>query len=155
VEARARELWERMLHSLSHQGISKEAYLQISGRSEDDILAEAKPDAERALRREAVIEAVVEAEGIEPSEGDVLDALQATAAREGTTPEKLRRQLEKAGRLDDLREDLAQRRAVDLLAEEAKPISVEQAQARDKLWTPGREDAERRSAGRLWTPGSG
>ena len=155
VEARARELWERMLHSLSHQGISKEAYLQISGRSEDDILAEAKPDAERALRREAVIEAVVEAEGIEPSEGDVLDALQATAAREGTTPEKLRRQLEKAGRLDDLREDLAQRRAVDLLAEEAKPISVEQAQARDKLWTPGREDAESGSAGRLWTPGSG
>ena len=155
VEARARELWERMLHSLSHQGISREAYLQISGRSEDDILAEAKPDAERALRREAVIQAVVEAEGIEPSEGDVLDALQATAAREGTTPEKLRRRLEKAGRLDDLREDLAQRRAVDLLAEEAKPISVEQAQARDKLWTPGREGAESGSAGRLWTPGSG
>jgi len=155
VEARARELWERMLHSLSHQGISREAYLQISGRSEDDILAEAKPDAERALRREAVIQAVVEAEGIEPSEGDVLDALQATAAREGTTPEKLRRRLEKAGRLDDLREDLAQRRAVDLLAEDAKPISVEQAQARDKLWTPGREGAESGSAGRLWTPGSG
>ena len=109
----------------------------------------------RALRREAVIEAVVEAEGIEPSEGDVLDALQATAARDGTTPEKLRRQLDKAGRLDDLREDLAQRRAVDLLAEEAKPISVEQARARDKLWTPGREDTESASAGRLWTPGSG
>ena len=31
VEARARELWEQMLHSLSHQGISKEMYLQISG----------------------------------------------------------------------------------------------------------------------------
>ena len=41
------------------------------------------------------------------------------------------------------------------LAEEAKPISVEQAQARDKLWTPGREGAESGSAGRLWTPGSG
>jgi trigger factor len=155
VDARARELWERMLHSLSHQGISREAYLQISGRSEEDVLAEAKPDAERALRREAVIEAVVEAEGIEASEGDVLDALQATATREGTTPEKLRRQLEKAGRLDELREDLAQRRAVDLLAEAATPITVEQAQARDKLWTPGREEAEGGSAGRLWTPGSG
>jgi trigger factor len=153
VEARARELWERMLHSLSHQGISKDAYVRIAGKGEDEILAEAKPDAERALRREAVIEAVVEAEGIEPSEGDVLDALQATAVREGTTPEKLRRRLEKAGRLDELREELAQRAAVDLLTRAAKPISVDQARARDKLWTPGRE-GEGGARGELWTPGS-
>jgi trigger factor len=153
VDARARELWERMLHSLSHQGITKEAYLRIAGRDEEDILAEAKPDAEQALRREAVIAAVIEAEEIEPSDGDVLAALQATAARERTTPEKLRARLEKAGRLDELRDDLAQRAAVDLLAEHATPISVEQAQARDKLWTPGKEASE--GSTRLWTPGSG
>ena len=98
-----------MLHSLSHQGISKDVYLQISGKTEEEILDEAQPDAEQALRREAVLAAVIEAEGIEPSDGDILDALQATAARENTTPEKLRERLEKAGRLDDLREDLAQR----------------------------------------------
>jgi trigger factor len=34
VEARAREMWERMLHSLSHRGISREAYLGISARSD-------------------------------------------------------------------------------------------------------------------------
>jgi trigger factor len=157
VEARARELWERMLHQLSHQGIAKEAYLQIAGREEDDIVAEAKPDAEQALRREAVIAAVIEAEGIEPSEGDVLDALQATAAREGTTPEKLRQRLDKAGRLDDLRDDLAQRAAVELLAEHASAISVDQAKARDKLWTPekeARDPGADPAASRLWTPGS-
>ena len=42
------------------------------------------------------------------------------------------------------------------MAEQAKPISVEQARARDKLWTPGREEQEGAgAAGRLWTPGSG
>jgi trigger factor len=153
VDARAQELWERMLHSLSHQGIDKDAYLRIAGRDEADILEEAKPDAEQALRREAVIAAVIEAEGIEPSEGDILDALQTTATREGTTPEKLRARLEKAGRLDDLREDLAQRAAIDLLAENATPISVEQAQARDKLWTPGRQGSDD-APSRLWTPGA-
>jgi trigger factor len=153
VEARASELWERMAHSLSHQGISKEAYLQIAGRSEEEVLAEARPDAEQALRREAVIAAVVEAEGIEPADGDVLDALGAAAAREGATPEAMRERLEKAGRIDELREDLAQRAAVDLLAEHATAISVEQAQARDKLWTPGSEAAEE-SESQLWTPGS-
>jgi trigger factor len=153
VDARARELWDRMLHSLGHQGINKEAYLRIAGRSEEEILEEAKPDAEKALRREAVIAAVIEAEGIEPTDGDILDALQATAARERTTPEKLRARLEKAGRLDDLVDDLAQRAAVDLLAENAAPISVEQAKARDKLWTPGKDPAESGSS-QLWTPGS-
>ncbi len=155
VEARARELWDRMLHSLGHQGISREAYLRIAGQSEEDLLEQARPDAEQALRREAVIAAVVEAEGIEPSDGDVLDALQASAAREGTTPEKLRERLEKAGRLDSLREDIAQRMAVDFLAEHAKPLTVAQAQVRDKLWTPEKGRGEAAEAGqRLWTPGS-
>jgi trigger factor len=122
IDARAKELWERMLHSLSHQGISKEAYLRISGRDEEEILAEAKPDAENALRREAVIAAVVDAEEIEATDGDVLDALQESAQRENTTPEKLRRRLEKAGRLDDLRADLAQRRAIDLMVEHATAV---------------------------------
>ena len=46
--------------------------------------------------------------------------------------------------------------AVDWLVEHAKPITVEQAQARDKLWTPEREAGEAAPAGgsRLWTPGS-
>jgi trigger factor len=156
VEARARELWDRMLHSLSHQGISRETYLQISGKSEEELLEEAKPDAERALRREAVIAAVVEAEGIEPSDGDILDALQASAARENVKVEKLRDRLEQSGRLDDLREDLAARQAIDLLVENAKPISVEQAQARDKLWTPDKDAGEEESGSRpqIWTPGS-
>ena len=154
VDARSRELWERMLHSLSHQGISKEAYLQIAERGEDEIVADAKPDAEQALRREAVLAAVIEAESVEPSDGDVLVALAAAAAREGTTPEKLRSRLEKSGRLQELREELAQRAAVDLLAEHATAISVEQAQARNKLWTPGSEPGDEPAGGRLWTPGA-
>jgi trigger factor len=137
VEARARELWDQMLHSLAHRGISKDAYLSIADKSEQELLDEAKPDAERALRREAVLAAVIEAEGIEPSDGDVLDALQQTAVQQGTTPEKLRKRLEQQGRLDELKDDLAQRRAVELLAERAEPISPERAAAREKIILPG------------------
>ena len=43
----------------------------------------------------------------------------------------------------------------DLLAAEATPISVEQAKARDKLWTPEKEAASEDAPARLWTPGSG
>jgi trigger factor len=119
IVSRARELLDRMMHNLEHQGISREMYLQISGRTEEELLEEGSADAQRTLEREAVLAAIAEAESIEPAEGDVLDALQATAAREDTTPEKLRARLEKAGRLDDLLEDLRQRAALDLIVEHA------------------------------------
>jgi trigger factor len=152
VEARARELWDQMLHSLGHQGISKEMYLQISGREEEDIVAEGKPDAERQLKREAVLAAVVAAESIEPTEEEVLAALEEAAPSEQTSAKKLLERMKSAGRLDTFTSELANRKALDLLADSATPITVEQAQARDKLWTPG-SDAEERSQ-QLWTPGS-
>jgi trigger factor len=138
VEARARELWENMIHSLSHQGITREAYLRISGRTEDEIVDQGKEDAEKALRREAVLAAVVEAEGIKPTEEELLEAVESAAPSERMSPKKLLERLRSAGRLEQLEDDLAQRKALDLIAESASPISLERAQAREKLWTPGR-----------------
>jgi trigger factor len=155
VDARARELWEQMLHSLAHQGISREAYLRIAGRREDEIVEQSKPDAEQALRREAVLAAIVEAEAIEPTEEEVLEAVGQAAGDGRTSPKKLLERLKSSGRLDALKQDLAQRKALDLIAESARPISVEQARAREKLWTPGEpERSGSRSAGQLWTPDS-
>ncbi|HKG66605.1 MAG TPA: trigger factor [Solirubrobacteraceae bacterium] len=124
VEARARELWEQMIHSLSHQGISKEAYLRISGREEDEIVEQGKDDAAQALRREAVLAAIIEAEAIEPTGDEVLEAV-GQAAEGQESPKKLLERLKSAGRLDALKEDLAQRKALDLVTESAKPVAAE------------------------------
>lgn len=153
VEARARELWDQMAHTLSHQGIPRETYLQITGKTEEELVEEGKEPAERDLRREAVLAAVVEAEGIDPSEDEMLESLERVATTERTTPKKLLERLRSNGRIDGLRIELAQRNAVDVIADSAKPITVAQAQARDKLWTPGSEPAEEAAAGGLWTPG--
>src|SRR3954470_9365058 len=48
VDARARELWDQMMHSLSHQGISKEMYLQIAGKDEEAIVAHNRASAASA-----------------------------------------------------------------------------------------------------------
>ena len=159
AQARAQEMWERMLHSLSHRGITREAYLQIVSREESEILAEMVPEAEVGLRREAVITAIAAAEGISPSEEQILAALAPTAEREGIEPRKLLGELRTAGRLDEVREDLAARQAIDLVAESAKPIPLAQAEAREQLWTPEKETAAvvgggegTGEAGRLWTP---
>jgi trigger factor len=158
IKARAREMWERMLHSLGHRGISREAYLQIVGREEADVVADMEGDADIALRREAVITAIVAAEEIAPTDEDLLEALAPTAEREGIEPQKLIGELRGAGRLEEAREDLAAREAIALIAEAATPIAPEQAQAREALWTPGAEGAasgvggESTAPARLWTP---
>jgi trigger factor len=159
VKARAREMWERMTHSLSHRGISREAYVRVLGRSEEEILADMESDAEQALRREAVLTAVVETEGIEPSEQELLEALTPIAEREGVEPQKLLDELRRAGRLEEVREDLAAREAIDVIAGRAVAIPVGQAQAREKLWTPdkgaqadGGAQGAAAGSGRLWTP---
>jgi trigger factor len=154
VEARSREMFDQMMHSLSHQGISKEAYLRISGQEEDAVVEAGREDASQGLRREAVLAAIVEAEGIDPTDEEVLEAVEKAAPSEGGSAKKVLERLKSAGRLDELKADLAQRRAMDLIAESAKPISVEQAQARDKLWTPEKGDESEAGRGRLWTPGS-
>jgi trigger factor len=159
VAARAKEMWERTLHSLAHRGITREAYLQILGRKEPEILAELAPEAEQALRREAVITAVVEAEGINPGDEQLLEALAPSAERESVEPTQLLERLRADGRLDEVREDLAARQAIELIAAAATPIPLATAQAREQLWTPEKEQGSRAHSpnepaqpGRLWTP---
>jgi trigger factor len=127
----------------------------MTGKTEEELVTEAEPDAEQALKREAVLAEIVKAEGIEVSDEEI-----ATALREAAGPDASDKQLKRAlkrarkqGAEDALRDDIAMRKAVDLLVESAKPIPVEQAAAREKLWTPEKERPAE-GASELWTPGS-
>lgn len=160
VHARAHEVVHQTMNALTRQGISKETYLRIAGKDEESLAHDAEPDAATALRREAVLAAVILAEKIEPSDEDLVEALRPAAERDGSDPAELVTQLREAGRLDALREDVAARQAIELLVREASPITLDPAGtagaadgSREKLWTPGSEDAEGR-AEQIWTPGS-
>ena len=160
VHARAHEMLEQTFSALARQGIGKDTYLKIAGKDEEELAHEAEPEAAAALRREAVLAAVVEAEHIAPSDEELLEALTPAAQRDGADPAELMERLRKGGRLEELRQDVATTQAAELLVREASPISVEQAKARQKLWTPGKDEAEAAPAGspgsssKLWTPGS-
>ena len=154
VTARAEEMWERTERVLRAQGVEPEAYLTASGRTKEQMIDEAKDDARRTLSRESVLDAVADAEGVEVSDDDLLEALQATAEREGTKPEKLLARLKETGRDASIRRELRLRRAVDVIADSAQPIEPGTAKAREAIWTPEKQAKEEGSA-QLWTPGSG
>jgi trigger factor len=150
VTARGAERWERVERQLAGRGMSPDAFLQMQGKTREEILEESKPDAERELKREAVLAAIAEAEEIEVSEEEMVEALEHTAEHERTTPEKLLERLRENGRDAMVREDIRVRKAIDLVADSAVPIPLEQAEAREKIWTPEKEKEEK---GELWTPG--
>jgi trigger factor len=150
AKARAGELLDRTLNQLAQQGIQRELYFQMSGKSEEELVAEAAPEAARSLRREAAVEAYIAQEGIEPGDGDLLDVLNAPAAQQGTTPEKLLKRLTKDGHRDELVSDVAQQQAIEKLVESATAVSVEDAKAKGLLWTPEADEDAATGGGRPW-----
>jgi len=147
VEARAVELWDQTARTLQQRGLSKEAYFQMSGRTEEEILEEAKPDADQALRREAVLAAVIEAESIDPTDEELAEALEHTASHERTTGAKLLERVKKRGNVEALKEDVATTKALDFLVEQAKPVAPDAAPRRAARRAPARRAAARRAAG--------
>jgi trigger factor len=138
VHSKSHEMWHRTARRLAAQGVNPEQYLTMMGKSEEELVVESEPEAETALKREAVLAAIVEAEGIEVSEEEIEQALRASAPPDASD-KQLKRALKRAraqGAEEALREDIAMRKAVDLVAENAKPIEAERAAAREKLWTP-------------------
>ncbi|MSO40853.1 MAG: trigger factor [Solirubrobacterales bacterium] len=158
VAARAEEGWERLERQIREQGMEPEAYLQMQGKTREEAIAEAKPGAEKALRREATLAAVAEAEEIEVTEDEMLEALQIPPGHEDhghPEPADALAELRRSGREGLLQQDLRMRRAMELIAEEANPIPLKQAEAREKIWTPEKEkEREAEESAGLWTPGS-
>jgi trigger factor len=153
VEARANEMWERVERRLRQQGMEPGTYLQMQGKTREEIIEEARPDASRALKREAVLEAVAQAEEIEIGEEDMLEALQIPPGHEDhghPEPADALKEIRDSGRENLLKEDLRMRKALDVISESAQPIPLEQAEAREAIWTPEKEPEEKRE---LWTPG--
>jgi trigger factor len=153
ADARAEEMFHRFEHQLQHRGIDPETFFRVQGRPREELVAEVRGDAERSLRQEAVLAAIAEAEGIEVSDDDLLEALR--GGDESPAGEKEARKaldkLRSSGRDALVREDVRIRRAAELVVEAAKPIPLDQAEAREQLWTPekGREES---GPGALWTP---
>jgi trigger factor len=151
AQARATEIWERVERSLSQRGMDPETYLKIQDKTREEAIADAREDAEAGLRREAVLEAIAEAEEIEVGEDELLEALRPPAGQKGK-PEKLLKRIRAEGRDALLIEEIRMRKAADLVVDEAQEVEMDRAEARSKLWTPEGESGS--SGEQLWTPGS-
>jgi trigger factor len=156
IHSRAHELWHELANSLMQRGIDPRAYLQAMGQGEHEFIESAEGDAERTIRRESTIAALVEQLDFDVTEDEMIDAI---AENMGEGREKAVEQFElvkEGGGVSQLENELKARKVIDDLVAKAKPIPFEQAEARDAIWTPEKEEAEgdNKPSEGLWTPGS-
>jgi trigger factor len=152
VESRANELLGGLLRSLERRGISADTYLAVTNQTPEQLRESVAGQAAQSVARELVLEAVAEKAGIEVTDEELKDFIREEAREAGEEDvEGVVAQLWEAGRHELLRDDLLLRRALDRVVAEVKPIPVDLARAREKLWTPEKEKtpAERN----IWTPG--
>jgi trigger factor len=152
VDARAAELLRGFARSLERRGISPEAYLQLSGRTPEDLRDGLRAEAARAVARELVLEAVADKLQLDVSDEEIKELIREQAEAAGDDPDEVIEQVWSAGRQELLRGDLRLRKALDHIVADVKRIPVELARAREKLWTP--EQEKRPTDTKLWTPGS-
>ena len=101
--------------SMQQQGISPELYYQITGSSEDDLHKQYEEGAERRVKTNLVLEAIVKAENIKPSADDIAAEVKSLADQYGMDEAAVR------GALSDdmLSHDIAIKQVVDMIVENA------------------------------------
>lgn len=132
--ARGQERWDRVERQMAQQGMNPDTYLQMQGKTRDEIVEESLPDAEREIKREAVLVAVADAEGLEVSDAEIEEELEPVAAQERMTAAKLLERLKRDGRHEMVAADIRVRKAIDTIAKSAKAVPMSAEDAVEKLW---------------------
>ncbi|HEU5214051.1 MAG TPA: trigger factor [Gaiellaceae bacterium] len=150
VESRTRELLRGFARQVESRGVQLETFLAMTGQQPEELVARLRDEAQRSVARELVLDAVAEQLGLDVPDAEVEELVREQAEPVGDDPEEMLVALRESGRFESLREDLRLRRALDRVASEVKRIPLAQAEARDAIWTPDKENPPTET--KLWTP---
>ncbi len=118
VDAQTRQMIQEFAQNLQAQGLSVEQYMQFTGMTQQAMLDEIQPQALKRIQSRLVLEAVVEAEGIETSEEDVDKEIETMAGMYQMEPDKLREMMGE-NEMKQVRMDIAVQKAVNFVVEAA------------------------------------
>jgi trigger factor len=134
-EPLVQEEMERRLHNLLHrleeQGATVEQYLEATGITQDQLIADIRLESTKAVKADLALRAVVTAEEIVASDEEVEAEIARLAERTGRKPAQLRKEIERAQGLQAVRSELSRGKALQFLVdhasvvdEEGKPVDI-------------------------------
>ncbi|MGI6172720.1 MAG: trigger factor [Christensenellales bacterium] len=94
IDGQIRDFETRMLY----QGLKMADYLKYTGQTEEQMRAQIRPGAEDRVKMRLVLEAVIKAEGVEPTDEDIENEIEEYAKSAGQDGDSFRKNLSDTGR---------------------------------------------------------
>ncbi|EOG9805440.1 trigger factor [Listeria monocytogenes] len=116
VHHEADHLMNHFAQDLQAQCLTPELYYQFTGQTEEAMHAQMEKDAEKRVKMNLVLEAIAEAENIEPTEEAIDEEISTLAEKYGMEKDAVRAAL---GDMSELKSDLKIRKAIDVLLDSA------------------------------------
>ena len=116
VDLQAKQMADDFARRIMQQGLSVEQYFQFTGLSEEKMMEELKPQAEKRIRTRLVLEAIVAAENIEVSDERLDEELAKMAESYKMEVEKLKEFMGENEK-KQMKEDIAVQDAVTLIVD--------------------------------------
>ena len=142
IEDQAEYMVREMAMRMSYQGLRMEDYMKYTGQTPDDLKRMYRPEAEKRVRIELVIEAIRKAEKIEPTDEDVEKAIAEQAEQMGQDVETFKKNLTEE-QMGYLKDNAAIRLVLDLLKKDAKIVEKKAEEPEAK---PAKKPAAKKSA---------
>ncbi|MGI6683932.1 MAG: trigger factor [Bacillota bacterium] len=120
IDNRVDSIVEDFGERLSMQGLKLEQYLQFANTDIDKLKEQYRPQAERDVKIDLVLEAVAKAENLEVTEEDLNSELQKIADQYQQPVDKIKEALADTGRLDSLKIGIAMNKTMDFLVNSSK-----------------------------------
>lgn len=119
VETEQRQIIEEFSQRMRMQGLTMEQYMQFTGMTPQAMMEQTKPQALKRIQSRLVLEAVAKAEDLKASEEDYAAEIKDMSEKYQMEEDKIKEMLGEKGK-KQVEEDLAIRKAVDFLVENAK-----------------------------------
>jgi len=114
------QMMQEFEQRLQMQGMTIENYYQFSGQSEDELKEQMKNDAEKRVKTNLTLEAILEKEELEVTEEDIDQELDNMAKMYNMEKDQIVGML--GGNADVLKEDLKMKKAIDFIVEQSKAV---------------------------------
>ena len=119
IDDQADYMVREMAMRMSYQGLKMEDYLKYTGQTMEGMKAMYKPEAEKRVKTELVIDAIRKAEKLEPGEAEIEKAIADQAERSGMDVENFKKNLTDEQK-EYLKDNAAIQMVLDLLKKDAK-----------------------------------
>lgn len=125
IERELEDLTQRFEQNLAYQGLSMDRYLEYAQKTREQVKEDFLPEARKRIKTDLVLNSVAKAEKITVSDAELDEKLHELAhIYQVKDPAAFRRDIEKKGRLGDIKQALLLEKTADFLKTQAIPKSI-------------------------------